>query len=137
MGKFKTLALAFLLAAPSVGVASGSFAQAAPSDGYMAESAIMGAGSSAQRIGSLRDVPSVGVIRLDFRNLPRLGNDSGPDVSEFRILAAKQARGIQRLRAALAANPVTRRVLAARGIAIDRVVGVKVSSNGSLRFYLL
>jgi hypothetical protein len=137
MDNFKSLALAFLLAALPAGVASGSFAQVSSSDSYMAESAIMGAGSSARRVGSLRDVPSVGVIRLDFRNLPRLRNDSTPDVSEFRILAAKQTRGIRRLRAALAANPVTREVLASRGIAIDRVVGVKISSNGSLRLYLL
>ena len=137
MGNFKSLALAFLLAALPAGAASGSFAQVTSSDSYMAESAIMGAGSNAERVASLRDVPSVGVIRLDFRNLPRRRNDSVPDVSEFRILATKQARGIRRLRAALAANPVTRQVLASRGIAIDRVVGVKVSSNGSLRLYLL
>jgi hypothetical protein len=35
------------------------------------------------------------------------------------------------------ANPVTRKALERRGISIARVVGVQVSSSGSLRVYLL
>ena len=137
MNKFTSLAVAFLVAALPLRTAPSALAQVSSSDSYMAESAIMGAGPNAARVGSLRAVPSVGVVRLDFGHLPRLRSGSGPDVSEFRILAAKHAKGINRLRAALAANPATRRVLAARGIAIGSVVGVKVSSNGSLRLYLL
>jgi hypothetical protein len=78
-----------------------------------------------------------GVVNLAIRRVPRFRNDSVPDVSEYRISAEKNAAGITRLRAALKANPVTRKALAARGISINRVVGVRISSNGSLLLYLL
>jgi hypothetical protein len=41
------------------------------------------------------------------------------------------------LRAALRANPATRKALAAHGISIDRVVGVRVGSHGALRIFLI
>ena len=49
----------------------------------------------------------------------------------------RNAAGISKLRKALAANPVTRNALAKRGIPIGIVAGVRVSSNGSLRLYVL
>ena len=60
-----------------------------------------------------------------------------PDVSEFKVSAGKNYIGIKRLRAALAANPATRRALADRGISIGRVVGVDVYSSGAIRLYVL
>lgn len=103
---------------------------------YKAEAAIMSAGSRAAAISRLKAVPSVGVVNLNIRRVPRFGSDV-PDIAEFRVSASKNFSGIKRLRNALASNPVTRRALAIRGISIGKVVGVDISSNGSLRLYLL
>jgi len=101
-----------------------------------AESAIMSAGSKANAVSRLKSIPSVGLVNLSFRNVPRF-RTGAPDVSEFKVSARKNFGGINRLRNALAANPVTRRALAARGISIGRVVGVDVYSSGSIRLYIL
>lgn len=99
---------------------------------------IMAAGTRAAQIRQLRHVPSVGAVRLDSRPGHNLLRDSSlPDPREFRIAASRHAAGIARLQAALTANPVTRRALERRGIAINRVVGVRIGTNGSLRLYLL
>lgn len=100
------------------------------------EAAIMSAGSKAAAVSRLKSVPSVGVVNLSFRNVPRFRTNA-PDVSEFKVSASKNFSGIKRLRNALASNPVTRRALGSRGISIGRVVGVDISSNGSLRLYVL
>ena len=101
-----------------------------------AEAAIMSAGSKAAAISRLESVRSVGVVNLSFRNVPRF-RSRAPDVSEFKVSASRNFSGIKRLRNALAANPVTRRALATRGISIGRVVGVDVYSSGSIRLYIL
>ena len=101
-----------------------------------AEAAIMSAGSKAAAISRLKSVRSVGVVNLSFRNVPRFRTNA-PDVSEFKVSAGKNFIGVKRLRAALVANPVTRRALANRGISIGRVVGVDIYSSGSLRLYIL
>jgi hypothetical protein len=101
-----------------------------------AEAAIMSAGSKAAAISRLESIPSVGVVNLSFRNVPRF-RTGAPDVSEFKVSARKNFGGIKRLRNALASNPVTRRALAVRGISIGRVVGVDVYSSGSIRLYIL
>ena len=111
-------------------------AQAFGGSTYKAEAAIMSAGSRAAVISRLKAVPSVGVVNLNIRWMPTIRSDM-PDVAEYRISAGKNFNGIKRLRNALAANPVTRRALASRGISIGKVVGVDVSSNGSLRLYIL
>ena len=111
-------------------------AQAFGGGAYKAEAAIMSAGSRAAAISRLKAVPSVGVVNLNIRWVPTFRSDM-PDVAEYRISAGKNSSGIKRLRNALAANPVTRRALASRGISIGKVVGVDISSNGSLRLYVL
>lgn len=111
-------------------------AQAFDGTTYKAEAAIMSAGSRAGTVSRLKAVPSVGVINLNIRRAPRFNSDV-PDIAEFRVSASKNFSGIKRLRNALAANPVTRRALGSRGISIGRVVGVDISSNGSLRLYVL
>jgi hypothetical protein len=103
---------------------------------YKAEAAILSAGSRAGAVSRLKAVPSVGVVNLNIRRVPRF-HSNVPDVAEFRVSAGKNFSGIERLRHALAANPVTRRALSVRGIPIGKVVGVDISSNGSLRLYLL
>lgn len=105
-------------------------------DGFAAQSAILSAGSRAAAVRRLGAVPSVGVIDLRIRYVPRFSSDE-PDVSEYRISAAKNHAGINRLRAALGANPVTRAAMARHHISIGRVVGVVISSNGSLRVFVL
>mgnify|MGYP002682496876 CR=1 FL=1 len=57
--------------------------------------------------------------------------------AKAKVSAGKNYIGIKRLRAALAANPATRRALADRGISIGRVVGVDVYSSGAIRLYVL
>jgi hypothetical protein len=103
---------------------------------YKAEAAILSAGSRAAAVKRLRTVPSVGVVNLNLRTVPRFRSNE-TDVAEYRISAGKNFSGIKRLRAALAANPVTLRALGSRDISIGRVVGVDISSNGSLRLYVL
>lgn len=103
---------------------------------FRAEAAILSAGSKAAAIARLKSVRSVGVVNLSFRNVPRF-RSKAPDVSEFKVSAGKNYIGIKRLRAALAANPATRRALADRGISIGRVVGVDVYSSGAIRLYVL
>jgi hypothetical protein len=103
---------------------------------YKAEAAILSAGSRAAAISRLKAVPSVGVVNLNIRTVPRFRSDA-PDVAEFKISVGKNFNGIRRLRAALAANPATRSALSNRGISINRVVGVDIYSNGSIRLYIL
>jgi len=137
MKYLKSAALAVvLLAAPAISAAP-LVAQVTAIDTHMAQSAIMSAGSRAARVAHIAGVPSVGVVRLDVRTVPRFRDDSIPDVAEFRILAQKYSGGIGKLRSALRGNPATREALASRGIAVGRVVGAQISSNGSLRLYLL
>ena len=97
-------------------------AQAFGGSTYKAEAAIMSAGSRVSAISRLKAVPSVGVVNLNIRWVP-MRRSVVPDVAEYRISAGKNFSGIKRLRKALAANPVTRRALAVRGISIGRVVG--------------
>lgn len=110
-------------------------AQVTQIDVQMASSAIMNAGKRATKVASLKKVPSVGVIRLDFRVAPTFRSDL-PDPAEYRILASRNAKGVAKLQQALRSNPVTREVLARRGISPSQVAGVQVSSNGSLRLYI-
>jgi len=128
------LAALLLGFAPIAGVPQAT-AQVSEIDYHMAMSAITNAGNRAPKVAALKRVPSVGVIRLDFRTVPRFRTDI-PDPSEFKIMARKNAGGVARLQRALAGNPVTRDVLARRGIAVNQVMGVQVSSNGSLRLYI-
>jgi predicted solute-binding protein len=125
------LAFAVLAAAPT-----GASAQFFSGSSYKAEAAIISAGSRAAAISRLKRVPSVGVVNLNVRSVPLFRSDA-PDVAEFRISASKNANGIRRLRTALAANPATRHALANHGIAIGRVVGVDIYSNGSIRVYII
>jgi hypothetical protein len=111
-------------------------AQAFAGGTYKAEAAILSAGSRAAAISRLKAVPSVGVVNLSIRFVPRFRSDA-PDVAEFKVSAEKNFSGIKRLRAALAANPATRRTLSARGISVNRVVGVDIYSNGSIRLYII
>jgi hypothetical protein len=113
-----------------------SQAQVFAGDTFRAETSIISAGSRASAVSRLKSVPSLGVVNLAFRTVPRFRTEL-PDVSEYRISAEKNYRGVNKLRAALRANPVTRNALANRGISVNRVVGVDISSNGSLRLYIL
>ncbi len=105
-------------------------------DAYKAEAAILSAGTRAAAISRLVAVPSVGVVNLSIRTVPRFRSDV-TDVAEFKVSAGKNFKGISRLRAALAANPATRRALSNHGISVNRVVGVDIYSNGSIRLYIL
>ncbi len=136
MTRLRVLALATLLAASPLLAVSETygFSNAAASD---AVPTIMSAGSRAAAVRQLKNVPSVGVVNLAVRPSILRDDGSSPDYFEIRSSANRNAAGIRKLRAALSANPVTRRALERRGVAIGRVVGVRIGSNGSLRVYVL
>ena len=121
-----------VLALSSASLSTRAFA----GDTYKADAAILSAGSRAAAISRLKSVPSVGVVNLNIRYMPRFRDDA-PDVAAFKISAGKNFSGIRRLRAALATNPATRRALSVRGISVSRVVGVDIYSNGSIRVYII
>lgn len=125
-------ALAITLA-PLAGT-TGASAQVDQMDSQMAIAAITSAGTRANRVPGIKKVPSVGVVRLDFA--PVVNSGSMPDRAEYHILASSNAAGVNKLRRALAANPVTRKALAKRGISPNQVAGAQISSNGSLRLYI-
>ena len=130
IGTFSGALIALLLLG---GVAQ---AQLTPDSFRDAQVGIMSAGSRAARIAGLRHVPSVTVIDLRFRLVPRMRDDS-PEPAELEISAQKNAAGVRRLRRALRANPVTRSALGERGVPIEHIVAVRIFSNGALLIYIL
>lgn len=138
MTKLKALMFAVLLGAgvgvPAIAVPQAS-AQVSEIDGRMAMSAIMNAGKRADQVSSITKVPSVGVIRLDFRFVPMVGSDV-PSWPEYKIMVQKFSGGVNKLRRALMANPVTRDALARNHVEDWQVAGVQISSKGSLRLYI-
>jgi hypothetical protein len=107
--------------------------------GVPVDATIMRAGSTAQKVSRIRNVPSVGIINLRRDSIQAFGypGDYTDSIQEYRLMVEKNAGGINRLRAALRANPETRRALADHGVSLSRVVAVDVGSNGSLRVYVL
>jgi hypothetical protein len=103
-----------------------------PSESSMAFSAMQNAGRTADKVRSIKKVPSVGVLSLE---VPMLYGDTS--FAEYQVFAQRNSAGINKLRRALSANPATRQALAKRGIPVGIVAGVRVSSNGSLRIYVL
>lgn len=127
-----------LLALALTGLFATPLAQAQVSgvDSLSAQTSILSAGGQARHVAQIRRVPSVGVINLSFGG-PRLNDGNLPSPAEFRVSAEKNVRGIEKLHRALAANPATRAALSQHGVNIASVVGVDISSNGSLRIYKL
>ena len=100
-----------------------------------ASSAILGAGKTASAIGGLHNVPSVGVIHIDWgfaSSFSHMGNE----IATLKIYEERNAGGIAQLRHALGANQVTRRALANHGVNINQVVGVSIGGSGSLRVFV-
>jgi hypothetical protein len=139
MKRVSSILIALALAvAPAAAAEMRAIPALASSDGIQALSAIMAASSRAATVRGLRKVPSVGVVNLNFQPYHRYSdNSSETNVVELRIMARRNAAGIRRLQSALASNPVTARALSRHGVDIGRVVGVMVSSGGSLRLYIL
>jgi uncharacterized protein (UPF0248 family) len=135
MRHMRSLALFIALSLAPV-AATGSLAQVGQPEVRQAESAMTFAARRADAVRRLKQVPSVGVIRLDTLRHQYL-RDDGFDISELYIYAEKHAAGISRLRTALNANPVTRGALQSRNIPLHRVVGVHIGSNGALRIFIL
>lgn len=133
MNRRNLLCLFALLPAAAYPAAALAFGEGDVTD---ALSAMMSAGSRASQVRQLRDVPAVGIVNLRHLSY-RSYRATLDDITEFRLSAAKNSAGIARLRRALAANATTREALASRGVDIGRVVGVKISSSGSLRLFVL
>ena len=127
MPKFAALVLAISLTMAAPGLAQ---AQIDNFDRHEASSAIMSSRTAAAKVRLVRNVPSVGVIRLNFHN-------RRSSVYDYRLSAEKNAAGIHRLQDALRANPVTRQALANTGVDINQVAGVRIGSGGALRVFLL
>jgi hypothetical protein len=137
--RYRFFPIAVLALASSLAVAPGLQAQATSINGVPVEATIMRAGSTAQKVARIKSVPAVGVIKIrrDFDSSFRRGIDYQDAVAAAKISAERNAAGVNRLRKALRNNPATRNALADYGIAINRVVGVDVGSNGALRVYVL
>ena len=116
---------------------SGPSAQVFVGSKFKAEAAMLSAGKRASAVSKLQAIPGVSVVNLSVRFMTLSSSSGAPDMDAFRASAEKNAKGIWRLRAALAINPVTRHALASRGISIDRVVGVDIYSSGSIRVYIM
>lgn len=138
MKNLKPMLFAVLLgtgvALPAVTVPP-ALAQVSEIDAQAAMSSIMSAGRRADQVKSIKKVPRVGVVRLDFWPMPMMGSDI-PSWPEFKIMVQKNASGVNKLRRALMANPVTRAALAKNNVQDWQVAGVQISSNGSLRLYI-
>ena len=131
---FKSLA-SVILVALSIVLPTAAQAQIDSFQTTEATSDILGAGRTAQEIRHLRQVPSVGVFDISFGAASPF-SQAGDDVSKLEIFAEKNAVGVNLLRRALAANPVTRRTMAQHGVNVNRVLGVSVGATGSLRFFI-
>ena len=107
--------------------------------GVPVDATIMRAGSTAQKISHIRHVPSVGVVNLrrDTIGMARYLGDYTDTLQDYRLTVERNAAGVAKLRAALKANPVTRKAMAKQGISFGRIVAVDVGSNGALRVYVL
>ncbi len=125
-----TLAL-FALALAS---ATPALAQIDASNDFEAYSAVMGAGRNAILVRHLRQVPSVGVITVRGGSSASVG--SGDESGDVQMIAQQNAAGVNQLRRALAANPVTHKALAANGVDIGKVLGVQIGGSGSLRVFV-
>jgi hypothetical protein len=132
------LAGAMALASAVIGV---SLAEARSNliGGAPVDATIMRAGSTAQKIARIKNVPSVGVINLRLDAVGGSGFIGGytDTIQDYRLMVERNAGGISKLRSALRANSVTRNALAEHGVSLGRVVAVDVGSNGSLRVYVL
>ena len=95
----------------------------------------MAAGNRAARVKTITNVPSVGVIKLDFRNSLSLSTDV-PEPAEFKIMVQKNAGGVAKLQQALRANPVTRAAIVKRGIGFNQIAGAQIATSGALRLYI-
>ncbi len=101
-----------------------------------AENAIRDSRRAPARIAGIRRVPSVGVINLNVPSGPFEIDRNYMDAGDFRALARAYATGVSRMRRALRANPATRAALADHGVDLGDVIGVRFSSNGSLRLFV-
>lgn len=134
MKALRALLIALAVLTAQLAGAPGALAQVSGADVQRATSAIMNAGSRAGTVKSIKRVPSVGVVRLDFNSMSPWSNLPTP--AEYRIMVSRNAAGVAKLRRALRANPATRAALARRGIDPGQVAGAQISSNGSLRLYI-
>lgn len=113
-----------------------AFARVSNIDSSEAQSAILSAGSRASQISKIRSVPSIGVIDLSFA--PRsVDEGTAASYSEFKIMAERNYTGVQKLQHALNKNPTTHAAVANTRVSVRNIVGVSVSSNGSLRLFIL
>ena len=135
MNRLRAILLSLTLGACTVLHPPLAVAQVSNIDSQMATSSILNAGKRAAKVPSIKRVPSVGVIRLDFYAVVPFNSDL-PDPAEYRILAKRNAAGVAKLQNALRANPVTRDAIAKRGIGISQIAGAQISTNGSLRLYI-
>ena len=132
------LAGAIALASAVIGVPIAE-ARSSLVGGVPVDATIMRSGSAAQKISRIKNVPSIGVINLrrDTIGMNRYLGDYTDTIQEYRLTVERNAAGVAKLRAALKANPVTRKALAQHGVSLGRIVAVDVGSNGSLRIYIL
>jgi hypothetical protein len=129
---FRPLAAAALILSLAFTALTPAQAQVTQSDRIAAQSAIMSAGKAASQVARLGDVPSVGVVYV-----PNRYSRYSESAIQYRLSAEKNAAGVNKLRRALRSNPAVREALSGKRVNINRVIGVKISSRGDLRLYVL
>jgi hypothetical protein len=112
-----------------------ALAQYANDDYDNAEQAIISAGRDAARVARLRHVAGISAFNMRFRNTASVPFEFDRSPQQLGIAAERHAGEIAALRAALRKNPATASALAAHGIPVARVVGVRLSFGGWLTVY--
>ncbi len=131
-----TFAKAIIALALLITAAAPSKAQISSVPDFEARSAISDAGQVATQVRRLRNVPSIGIISIGSGFASPFSKVGG-EINTLEIFAERNQAAISRLRRALVANPVTRRVLAEHNVQIGRVIGVAIGPTGSLRVFEL
>ena len=133
--KFGSLLKILVLSSALLAPAAASAQLADQSQVVEAQSAIQDAGKTASAVRALRNVPMVGVIRIDYRFVSPVSS-MGNEIAALQILAGQNSNAIRQLRQALAANPVTNQALTKNRVDINRVVGIRIGGTGSLRAFV-
>ena len=102
-----------------------------------AELAVLSAAKTARTVAGLRHVSGVSVINMRFRAFASVPFEFDRSPQQLGITVDRHMGEVNRLRSALRNNRATAAALAARGIAVSRVAGARVSSGGWLTVYLI
>lgn len=91
--------------------------------------AIAGSSMAAQSIGTLTEVETVNIVRID--------EISGGDPAVVDDTVTQNEQGVEELRAAISANAALSSELSAQGVETSSVVGAEMGMNGDVTVYVM